>query len=182
MKLLLTADLHCDESKLQFILSSDVDAVLVAGDLIDLFSSRFYRFQKSRVRRWYQELLVREKQLVWSSGNHDFHDDEMTPILIASPEWMTKCGNISDGQTGVHEKNGLRVAITTVPWPVTDSVDLPQLRATLMRIKENADNAKQPAVVTIVSDQHAKYSRTIDVLNALASAKITNVTFNVNDD
>ncbi|MEI6323647.1 MAG: metallophosphoesterase [bacterium] len=120
MKLLLTADLHCDESKLQFILSSDVDAVLVAGDLIDLFSSRFYRFQKSRVRRWYQELLVREKQLVWSSGNHDFHDDEMTPILIASPEWMTKCGNISDGQTGVHEKNGLRVAITTVPWPVTE--------------------------------------------------------------
>ena len=51
-----------------------------------------------------------------------------------------------------------------------------------MRIKENADNSKQPAVVTIVSDQHAKYSRTIDVLNALASAKITNVTFNVNDE
>jgi biopolymer transport protein ExbD len=51
-----------------------------------------------------------------------------------------------------------------------------------MRIKQNADNAKQPAIVTIVSDAHAKYSRTIDVLNALAFAKITNVTFNVNDE
>jgi biopolymer transport protein ExbD len=51
-----------------------------------------------------------------------------------------------------------------------------------MRLKENADNAKQPAVVTIVSDAQAKYSRTIDVLNALASAKISNVTFNVNEE
>ena len=74
------------------------------------------------------------------------------------------------------------VALNDEPFDTADSVDLPQLKATLMRIKENADNSKQPAVVTIVSDQHAKYSRTIDVLNALASAKITNVTFNVNDD
>ena len=74
------------------------------------------------------------------------------------------------------------VSLNDEPLDPVDSVELPQLRATLMRIKENADNARQPAVVTIVSDQHAKYSRTIDVLNALASAKITNVTFNVNDD
>jgi biopolymer transport protein ExbD len=37
-------------------------------------------------------------------------------------------------------------------------------------------------VVTIVSDTHAKYSRTIDVLNALASAKISNVTFTLADE
>ena len=74
------------------------------------------------------------------------------------------------------------VSLNEDPLDTVDSVDLPQLKATLMRIKENADNAKQPAVVTIVSDQHAKYSRTIDVLNALAVAKITNVTFNVSDD
>jgi len=37
-------------------------------------------------------------------------------------------------------------------------------------------------VVTIFSDAHAKYSRTIDVLNALAAAKITDMTFNVNDE
>lgn len=74
------------------------------------------------------------------------------------------------------------VSLNDEPFDSPDSTDLPQLRATLMRIKENADNAKQPAVVTIVSDAHAKYSRTIEVLNALAAAKISNVTFTVNED
>ena len=74
------------------------------------------------------------------------------------------------------------VALNDDPLDTPQSTDLPQLRATLMRLKENADSAKQPAVVTIVSDAHAKYSRTIDVLNALAAAKITNVTFNVEEE
>jgi biopolymer transport protein ExbD len=74
------------------------------------------------------------------------------------------------------------VSLNDEPLDSLDSTELPQLRGTLMRIKQNADNAKQPAIVTIVSDAHAKYSRTIDVLNALASAKITNVTFNVNEE
>jgi biopolymer transport protein ExbD len=74
------------------------------------------------------------------------------------------------------------VSLNDEPFDTPESSDLPQLRATLMRLKENADSAKQPAVVTIVSDAHAKYSRTIDVLNALAAAKILNVTFNVNED
>jgi len=74
------------------------------------------------------------------------------------------------------------VSLNDEPFDSITSTDLPQLRATLMRLKENADNAHQPAIVTIVSDAHAKYSRTIDVLNALASAKISNVTFNVEDE
>lgn len=74
------------------------------------------------------------------------------------------------------------VSLNEEPFDTATSADLPQLRATLMRLKENADNAKQPAVVTIVSDAHAKYSRTIDVLNALAAAKITSVTFNVDEE
>ena len=74
------------------------------------------------------------------------------------------------------------VSLNDEPFDTPESSDLPQLRATLMRLKENADSAKQPAVVTIVSDAHAKYSRTIDVLNALAAAKISNVTFNVSED
>jgi len=74
------------------------------------------------------------------------------------------------------------VSLNEEPFDTPTSADLPQLRSTLMRLKENADNAKQPVVVTIVSDAHAKYSRTIDVLNALAAAKITNVTFNVDEE
>ena len=74
------------------------------------------------------------------------------------------------------------VSLNDEPFDSADSADLPQLRATLMRLKENADSAKQPTIVTIVSDAHAKYSRTIDVLNALAAAKISNVTFNVDEE
>jgi biopolymer transport protein ExbD len=74
------------------------------------------------------------------------------------------------------------VSLNDEPFDAPTSAELPQLRATLMRLKENADNAKQPVIVTIVSDAHAKYSRTIDVLNALAAAKITNVTFNVDEE
>ena len=74
------------------------------------------------------------------------------------------------------------VSLNDEPFDTPESSALPQLRATLMRLKENADSARQPAVVTIVSDAHAKYSRTIDVLNALAAAKISNVTFNVSED
>ena len=74
------------------------------------------------------------------------------------------------------------VSLNDEPFDSAQSADLPQLRATLMRLKENADNAHQPAIVTIVSDAHAKYSRTIDVLNALAAAKISTVTFNVEEE
>jgi biopolymer transport protein ExbD len=74
------------------------------------------------------------------------------------------------------------VSLNDEPFDSTQSADLPQLRATLMRLKQNSDNAHTPAIVTIVSDPHAKYSRTIDVLNALAAAKITNVTFNVGEE
>jgi len=74
------------------------------------------------------------------------------------------------------------VSLNDEPLDPADSTALPALRATLMRLKESADHAKQPVVVTIESDPHAKYSRAIDVLNALASAKITNVTFNVNEE
>jgi biopolymer transport protein ExbD len=51
-----------------------------------------------------------------------------------------------------------------------------------MRLKQNADAAKAPAMVTIISDTPAKYSRTIDVLDALAVAKIDNVTFTVAEE
>ena len=51
-----------------------------------------------------------------------------------------------------------------------------------MRLKQNADNAKTPSLVTIISDPNAKYSRTVDVLDALSVAKIETVTFTVSDE
>jgi biopolymer transport protein ExbD len=74
------------------------------------------------------------------------------------------------------------VALNDEPFDSPQSKDLPQLKATLMRLKQNADEAKTPAMVTIISDEQAKYSRTIDVLDALAVARIDNVTFSVNEE
>ncbi len=71
------------------------------------------------------------------------------------------------------------VSLNDEPFDSPQSKDLPQLKATLMRLKQNSDAAKTAAVVTIISDELAKYSRTIDVLDALAVAKIDNVTFTV---
>ena len=74
------------------------------------------------------------------------------------------------------------VMLNDEPFDSPQSTELPQLKGTLMRLKQNADAAKTPAVVTIVSDEQAKYSRTVDVLDALAVAKIDNVTFTVAEE
>lgn len=74
------------------------------------------------------------------------------------------------------------VSLNDEPFDSATSKELPQLKATLMRLKQNSDAAKTPAVVTIISDEQAKYSRTIDVLDALAVAKIDNVTFTTNEE
>ena len=74
------------------------------------------------------------------------------------------------------------MSLNDEPFDSPQSKELPQLRGTLMRLKQNADAAKTPAVVTIISDEQAKYSRTVDVLDALAVAKIDNVTFTVAEE
>ncbi|HSH38973.1 MAG TPA: biopolymer transporter ExbD [Chthoniobacterales bacterium] len=74
------------------------------------------------------------------------------------------------------------VSLNDEPFDTPQSKELPELRGTLMRLKQNADAAKTAAVVTIISDEQAKYSRTVDVLDALAVAKIDNVTFTVAEE
>jgi len=74
------------------------------------------------------------------------------------------------------------VSLNDEPMDTPTSTDLPTLKSTLMRLKQSSDAAKAPTIVTIVSDEQAKYSRTMDVLDALAVAKIDNVSFTVNSD
>jgi biopolymer transport protein ExbD len=107
-------------------------------------------------------------------------ENELTTRLPGSAENSSATEFNDETIIGISDEG--EVTLNDEPFDTPESTDLPQLRATLMRLKENADNAKQPAVVTINSEARAKYSRTIDVLNALAAAKITNVTFNVNEE
>jgi biopolymer transport protein ExbD len=57
------------------------------------------------------------------------------------------------------------------------SRDLPQLTNTLGQLKASSDAAKSKLVVTLISHPDSPYFRTIDVLNSLAVAGVTNVTF-----
>ena len=74
------------------------------------------------------------------------------------------------------------IMLNDEPFDSATSHDLPKLKETLIRLKQAADAAKSPSVVTIVSDPNAKYSRTVDVLDALSVAKIDNVTFTVSEE
>ncbi len=56
---------------------------------------------------------------------------------------------------------------------------LPNFTATLMRLKQEADSRNAKVMVTIQAEEQARYERVIDVLNAMAKARIGNVTFTV---
>jgi biopolymer transport protein ExbD len=74
------------------------------------------------------------------------------------------------------------ITLNDEPFDSVASTDLPQLKGTLMRLKQASDAAKAPVMITIISDPQAKYSRTINVLDALSVAQINNVTFTVSED
>jgi biopolymer transport protein ExbD len=71
------------------------------------------------------------------------------------------------------------VALNDEPVDTPTATELRQLKASLRRLKQNADDSKNRMVVTIVSEPLAKYSRVVDVLDALSYAQIGNVTFTV---
>jgi len=75
-----------------------------------------------------------------------------------------------------------QVTLNDAPFDAPDDSRLPALTDALMRLKQNADNAKTTLLITISSAPKAPYYRTIDVLNALAAAAVTNVTFTVDEE
>ncbi len=59
---------------------------------------------------------------------------------------------------------------------------MPNFTATMMRLKQEADNRKAKVLVTIKAEEQAKYERVIDVLNSMAKAQVSNVTFTVGEE
>ena len=74
------------------------------------------------------------------------------------------------------------MSLNDEPFDDAKNTQLPQLTGTLMRLKQSSDAAKSQLAITIASEPAAKYGRAIDVLNALAAAKIDNVTFTVDEE
>ncbi len=60
-----------------------------------------------------------------------------------------------------------------------DSKTMPNFIASMMRLRQDAEERKAKVLVTIQAEEQAKYERVIDVLNALAVARVANVTFTV---
>jgi len=69
------------------------------------------------------------------------------------------------------------ITLNDESYDAPTSRELPKLKATLIRLKESSDAAKSKVVVTLISHPDSPYFHTIDVLDALAVAGITNVTF-----
>ncbi len=69
------------------------------------------------------------------------------------------------------------VSLNDESYDSAQSRELPLLTGTLMRLKASSEAAKSKLVVTLISHPESPYFRTIDVLNALSVAGITNVTF-----
>jgi biopolymer transport protein ExbD len=86
-----------------------------------------------------------------------------------------------DEQVITIAENG-EVMLNEEPMDTPVSRELPTLKNTLARLKKASDEAKSPTVVTVVSEPNAKYSRTVDVLDALAMAGVVNVTFTVSEE
>jgi biopolymer transport protein ExbD len=63
-----------------------------------------------------------------------------------------------------------------------DSRELPQLTNTLGQLRVSSDAAKTKLVVTVISAPESPYYRTIDVLNSLSSAGVSNVTFTTEEE
>jgi biopolymer transport protein ExbD len=59
---------------------------------------------------------------------------------------------------------------------------MPSLTLALARLKQDADARGSKVLVTLQTEEQAKYERIIDVMNALAKAKIENVTFTVGSE
>ena len=60
-----------------------------------------------------------------------------------------------------------------------ESREMPALTRTLTLFRQAADSANVKAMITIQADDDVFHQRVIDVLNACAAAKITNVTFGI---
>lgn len=83
-------------------------------------------------------------------------------------------------QVGVDEDG--TITLNDEPFDGPADKKMFNFTATLIRLKQEADNRNAKVIVTIEAQEQAMYERIIDALNALAVAKINNVTFTVGSD
>ena len=99
----------------------------------------------------------------------------MAPPNLDKPQEMPDEIVVTVEETGA-------VTLNEEEFDTPESKDLPNFTSTLVLLKQEADNRGAKVLVTIEAEEQAKYERVIDVLNSMAKAKISNVTFTVGSD
>ena len=107
-------------------------------------------------------------------------ENELNTTLPGSAD-TSNSTEFADEQIITIAENG-QVALNEEEIDAPNDAGMPKLAGTLMRLKQASDAAKSVLTVTIASEPKAKYGRAIDVLNALAVAKVDNVTFTTSEE
>lgn len=117
MRLLLTADLHCNPAWYRWLETEagQYECVAIAGDLLDLFSSLSPKEQAVRTSAFLCRLATRTNVAV-CSGNHDAIDYPFN-ARVSAPLWLSELQNVdglvSDGVTRTIEA---KLIVTTIPF------------------------------------------------------------------
>ena len=135
MRLLVVADLHYSLPQYDWLVDfvGGFDAVIIAGDHIDLSSSVDWQAQSLVVRKYVERIAARTR-LITCSGNHDL--DSRNPLGEKVAQWvrdLARAGIPSDGSS-------LTIGdtlITVCPW-----WDGPLARADVARLLEDAAAAR----------------------------------------
>ncbi len=99
----------------------------------------------------------------------------LAPANLDKPQEMPDEIVVAVEETGA-------VTLNEEEFDTPESKELPNFTDTLKLLKQEADNRGAKVIVTIEAEEQAKYDRVIDVLNSMAKAKISNVTFTVGSD
>lgn len=70
-----------------------------------------------------------------------------------------------------------QVYLNDDPLDGPETKDLRELAGNLVQLKQASESANSKVLVTVYANEQAKYSRVVDVLDALTRAQITDVTF-----
>lgn len=107
-------------------------------------------------------------------------ENELNTTLPGSAETSGSVDFVDEQIISIAESG--EVSLNDEPLDDAKSTTMPQLTGSLMRLKQASEASKSLLAVTIASEPLAKYGRAIDVLNALAAAKIDNVVFTVSEE
>jgi hypothetical protein len=117
MTILVTADLHYQRPWFDWLIreASRFEAVLIAGDFLDMFSAESRTAQAREAQNWLRHLSELTNVAI-CSGNHDNVGRQITWDRALISEWLAELGQvpsiITDGCTRVLDN----VIITTVPY------------------------------------------------------------------